>query len=40
LIAAIFGFTNLARDSAKAAKVMFAIFVIMFVASFAIQLLG
>jgi uncharacterized membrane protein YtjA (UPF0391 family) len=40
LIAAVFGFTNLARESARIAKVLFVIFAIMFVASFAIQLLG
>ena len=39
LIAAVFGFTNVAADSARPAKVMFAIFFIMFIVSFALQLL-
>ena len=40
LISAIFGFTDLASDSARVAKIFFAIFLVMFLASFAIQLLG
>jgi uncharacterized membrane protein YtjA (UPF0391 family) len=40
LAAAIFGFTNIATESARIAKVFFAIFFIMFLASFAIQLLA
>jgi len=39
IIAAVFGFTNVAADSARPAKVMFAIFFIMFIVSFALQLL-
>jgi len=40
LIAAVFGFTNVASESAGVAKVFFTIFVIMFLASFALQLFG
>ena len=40
LIAAVFGFTDIASESAKVAKVFFAIFVIMFLASLALQLLA
>jgi len=40
LIAAVFGFTHVAEESTKSAKVFFTIFVIMFLASFATQLLG
>ena len=40
LIAAVFGFTDMATESAKIAKVFFAIFVIMFLASLALQLLA
>jgi uncharacterized membrane protein YtjA (UPF0391 family) len=38
LIAAVFGFTHVAAESAWVAKVFFAIFVIMFLVSFALQL--
>jgi uncharacterized membrane protein YtjA (UPF0391 family) len=38
LIAAVFGFTNMAAESAGVAKVFFTIFVIMFLVSFALQL--
>jgi uncharacterized membrane protein YtjA (UPF0391 family) len=37
LISAVIGFTNIAAESARIAKVFFAIFVIMFLASFAMQ---
>jgi len=37
LISAVIGFTNIAAESARIAKVFFAIFVIMFLASFALQ---
>jgi len=40
LIAAVFGFTNVAAESAGSAKVFFTIFVIMFLASFALQILA
>jgi uncharacterized membrane protein YtjA (UPF0391 family) len=39
LISAILGFTQVAAESAKIAKVFFAIFAIMFIVSFALQLL-
>jgi len=38
LISAVFGFTHIAAESASIAKVFFAIFVIMFLVSFALQL--
>jgi len=38
LISAVFGFTHIAAESARIAKFFFAIFVIMFLASFALQL--
>jgi len=40
LIAAVFGFTNIADESARVAKLCFSIFVIMFLLSFALQLLA
>ena len=38
LIAAVLGFTNIADESTRAAKLFFTIFVIMFLVSFALQL--
>jgi uncharacterized membrane protein YtjA (UPF0391 family) len=40
LIAAVMGFTNIASESAKVTKVFFAIFVILFLVSFTMQLLS
>jgi uncharacterized membrane protein YtjA (UPF0391 family) len=37
LIAAVFGFTNMAAESAGVAKIFFTIFAIMFLVSFALQ---
>jgi len=40
LIAAVFGFTDVASESTRHAKLLFTIFFIMFIVSFALQLLG
>jgi len=40
LTSAVFGFVNVAQESTQFAKVFFTIFVIMFLASFALQLLA
>ena len=39
LIAAVFGFTNIAADSTRVAKLLFAVSIIMFALSFAFQLM-
>ncbi len=40
ILAAVFGFTNVAAESTGKAKVFFAIFFLMFLVSFAIQWLN